>query len=558
MLPDYNNPDHCAQLLDNIATQISNDKKVDQASISTIDKIIKSIEQNSLKSPQIDASMGKLLDQIKEVHQNQPSSESQKLISKIEKTAVFAPPPKSTTTTEVTPPPVYRPAQLSLLTLPGDTLRYMFQFLDVDALKVGRVLSKRLKGLSDEAIINLVNSEKLALSDLGLSWEGVLKLINEHGNKLKYLDIKDLKIPEVEPGIKMILEKCPNLEHILLKQIKSMYGEMKPIMVSKNFPLLLTDIHTRYPNLKTLDLEGFEIPNDTALEPLARFSNLERLNLSGYNRFRLNGSCLAYISGLTGLKALNLNGFHNTGLVTSHLTALTNLEELRLSPNIINYDLGPLSGLSKLKVLNFSEGAGNNVLNSGIAAFTHLEELHLTGETTAAGLAQLTGMTNLRKLSIYRTGITDADLAPLTHIQSLRSINLNMCSSLTDSALVHLAALKNLETLLLDNINITRNGLAHLCPPNGLSNLKNLSLTGIWNRQDNDLTPLSVLTSLQRLNLAGNYNITDACLTSLTTLTNLRILNVNYCKILTEEGLSTLLSLLGNLEIINEQNEDWF
>ncbi len=68
------------------------------------------------------------------------------------------------------------------------------------------------------------------------------------------------------------------------------------------------------------------------------------------------------------------------------------------------------------------------------------------------------------------TDASDADLAGLKGLTTLRMLGLTFCRQITDDGLAHLKGLTNLQTLRLPSANITDNGLVHL---NGLTKLRN-------------------------------------------------------------------------------------
>lgn len=117
-------------------------------------------------------------------------------------------------------------------------------------------------------------------------------------------------------------------------------------------------------------------------------------------------------------------------------------------------------------------------------------------------------------------------------------------TTVTDSALVPLASMKNVLELNLAKTGISDAGLAHV---KGLSDLTNLHLEGT-RITDRGLANLAGLKNLTYLNLYGTQ-VTDAGLTSLLGLKNLKNLYVWQTKV-TPEGAAKLKAALPNVNVI--------
>ncbi|HEY1862043.1 MAG TPA: leucine-rich repeat domain-containing protein, partial [Gemmataceae bacterium] len=76
-------------------------------------------------------------------------------------------------------------------------------------------------------------------------------------------------------------------------------------------------------------------------------------------------------------------------------------------------------------------------------------------------------------IDLHGTAITDADLAPLEEVRSLRTLNL-YGTSITDAGVGHLHDLTGLRVLNLNGTHITDVGLQHL---QNLTNLNQLALS---------------------------------------------------------------------------------
>ncbi|HUT08904.1 MAG TPA: hypothetical protein VMY42_00265 [Thermoguttaceae bacterium] len=121
-----------------------------------------------------------------------------------------------------------------------------------------------------------------------------------------------------------------------------------------------------------------------------------------------------------------------------------------------------------------------------------------------AGLFETGENGELEVVKISECNLTDADLAPIEEMTSLKSLNL-FRTRVTDAGLVRLKGLTNLQCLVLSETEITDAGLAHLADLTSLDAL-DLSNTRIT---DQGLDHLAGLKNLTWLNLVGT-RVTDA------------------------------------------------
>jgi hypothetical protein len=122
-------------------------------------------------------------------------------------------------------------------------------------------------------------------------------------------------------------------------------------------------------------------------------------------------------------------------------------------------------------------------------------DLHKTA-ITDADLARLEGLKSLRVLNLYGTKITDAGVQSLSNLTSLQTLYLNG-TGVTDAGLQYLQQLKSLNELGLNQTQVTDQGLAYL---RGLTGLRSLSLGGT-KVTDSGLEQLKGMRSLKRIYL---------------------------------------------------------
>jgi hypothetical protein len=146
-------------------------------------------------------------------------------------------------------------------------------------------------------------------------------------------------------------------------------------------------------------------------------------------------------------------------------------------------------------------------------------------------------------IDLHGTAITDADLAPLEEMRSLRILNL-YDTQITDAGLKHLSGLTALRVLYLNKTRITDAGVQHL---QGLTNLNQLALAETQ-VTDAGLAHLKNLTNLNELTLGGKP-ITDAGLLSLKSLHNLKHLTLVNTAV-TSAGVEAFKKALPGVKVI--------
>ncbi|MBI5688280.1 MAG: hypothetical protein HZC54_24675 [Verrucomicrobia bacterium] len=160
-----------------------------------------------------------------------------------------------------------------------------------------------------------------------------------------------------------------------------------------------------------------------------------------------------------------------------------------------------------------------------------------TAQLSAAGLAHLKGLKELEVLILLEMQLTDDGLAQIGEISGLRELWLDGDRAVTDKGLAHLSGLKQLRVLRFFGAPITDAGLAHI---KGLTELQTL-LLGYARVTDAGMPIIAGFHKLKTLDLQ-NTGITDAGLASLGCLTTLDWLCFRNTRI-TSDGLSRLQNL---------------
>jgi hypothetical protein len=213
---------------------------------------------------------------------------------------------------------------------------------------------------------------------------------------------------------------------------------------------------------------------------LGAFKTLRKVNLMNAT---IPAGGLTWMKG-RGIRRLNLSDAKVPLAELEHVAALNQLEVLRLPDGITDEQLASfqcfgslrelglpaakisdrgLGVLAKAKKLQWLHMGHLSISGKGLAALTKLpalDTLALWRSTLRDGLGGLRGAT-LQRLQLLGVPVTDADLEHLATMKSLREIHLEQ-SKLTNAGLMKLHGLSNLEELSLVAIQGVEKGLAGL------------------------------------------------------------------------------------------------
>ncbi|TRY90270.1 hypothetical protein DNTS_005124 [Danionella cerebrum] len=174
--------------------------------------------------------------------------------------------------------------------------------------------------------------------------------------------------------------------------------------------------------------------------------------------------------------------------------------------------------------------------------------------TTNELLRQLRAFACLKHLSFINSPlITDAGLSVLSSLSKLQHLNLSSCSKLTDSCLQHIAGLRCLTFLALDQTKVSDAGLlaylqagspalCQLSLNQTCLRLTQLTLPGRHSVTDTGLSFLSRQTLLLELDLTDYTQLTNHGITQLSSMTRLKKLSLSNTQV-SDCGLQGLISL---------------
>lgn len=215
-------------------------------------------------------------------------------------------------------------------------------------------------------------------------------------------------------------------------------------------------------------------------------------------------------------EAIDLDYVKDLDRAVALLPELLQVDEIRLSSNATDAHLAAVVRLPALRRLEIASSQ------------------HITDDS----LARLKGLPQLRHLGLWNLdGVSPAGLAHVAGLSDLEVLRVGAIP-IGEVGVKHLAALRKLTSLTLQNADLTDAALAHVAR---LSDLRELRLRE--NRRLTDAGPkaLSGLTKLEKIDL-GLTGIGDAGLMHLEGLTNLVVVDIGYTKV-TDAGLAAFVGM---------------
>jgi hypothetical protein len=172
-----------------------------------------------------------------------------------------------------------------------------------------------------------------------------------------------------------------------------------------------------------------------------------------------------------------------------------------------------------------------------------------SSNVTDADLAPLSGLTNIRSLDLQRSNITNAGLEKLKGLTKLQTLILSH-TNITGAGLSNLQGMTKLEVLDLSWTRFVNEGLDYI---KSLENLRELNLENTAS-SSRDLKHVAMCKKLKKLELRNNPQITDAGLEYLKDMTQLEYLRVggnSSVERITPAGVDNLRKALPRAEIIS-------
>ncbi len=413
-------------------------------------------------------------------------------------------------------------------------------------------------------------------------------------NDVKELDLSwNMKLTDEK--LAALLRKFPNLEKLDISGCSSLQfnsvdtwptlNAVKELNLSDNDELTdkkLTALLQKFPNLEKLDLRGYNslqlnsvdtwptlndvkelnFPLNTKFTDkklaalLQKFPNLKKLDLRGYNSLKFNS--VDMWPNLNAVKELNLSG--NDELTSKKLAALLqkfpNLEKLNLSgcESLKFNSLNTWPTLNAVKELNLSanDELTDNKLAALLRKFPNLEKLNLRDCESLQfnSLNTWPTLNAVKELNFSRNELTDEKLTALLHkLPNLEKLDLRSCESLQFNSADTWPTLNAVKELnLFGNAELTDEKLAALLQK--FPNLEKLNLSGCRSLEFNSVDTWPTLNDVKELNLSWNTKLTDEKLAALLQkFPNLEKLDITECDSLEFDSVDTWPTLENLKEI---------
>jgi hypothetical protein len=299
--------------------------------------------------------------------------------------------------------------------------------------------------------------------------------------------------------------------------------------------------------------EGSRYADEAMRQLAAVLPDLESIEGTGM----LSAAGVKALATFRNLRVLDLmlqdrrHGYHGpTGF--SYLSGLGSLEELRVNgEDLSDADLACIESLDQLKVLNIMSAEVTDRGLASIRKLKQLEDLSLDARVTRGGLSQLNDLAHLQALSVgirpdvqSRVGVDELTL-DLSGLQNLKDLRLGGLP-LQDADMAFLTKLRHLESLNIYARSLPASSLRHL---SGLSEMKRLWVSGLARPADQDLVPLANLAKVTYLDLAGD--ISDTALSALGGLAGLESLTVRTSEPIRNQTVAELRQRLPTIEFIH-------
>ena len=304
-------------------------------------------------------------------------------------------------------------------------------------------------------------------------------------------------------------------------------------------------------NLEYLGLEGAQV-TDAGLVYLKKMLKLKSLRLYGT---RVTERGFVHLEGLQNLENLQvLFGVTETGLM--HLSKLPSLKSITVNGDSLGEEgLALLLKFESLEHVYIDNTDKMDAIVKEIVNLHGLKELTIDTGLTDEGLIELKNMQSLQKLTIGPSKITGSGISALAQLPSLNTLTLHQANLASEDDWMALGKLSALQSLSLRYLRseVTDAHIAHLT---GLQSLRELSIDAIvfkdreafvsMNVTDKGLHYISKLKSLEQLNLRG-AKITDEGLQQLSKIHGLNWISLQGCNV-PEQSLQRLKKKLPGLQ----------
>ncbi|MDR0703409.1 MAG: hypothetical protein LBF88_00300 [Planctomycetaceae bacterium] len=313
------------------------------------------------------------------------------------------------------------------------------------------------------------------------------------------------------------------------------------------------DLFAKQPDLETLLISNFRELNDAMVAKLTGLKKLKNLRLK--NSSITDGAVKTIVESFPALTGLDISS--NTLLTDDSLKEIAKLKELtELTVNYCNFSefgMMDISGLPKLATLDIR--ANMQVGNSGLDYLTALPSLkslkHLSPAVDDTGLESLSAVKGLETLEIQDFNITDRAGQFIRQFEKLTNLIVMRCQGFGSSGILELKGMKLNRLTLRGLPSINDSGMEVF---RELTTLKRLYLNELASVSDAGILNLVYLKDLDTLDL-WEIPITDQSLETISKLANLKTLSIRSTQI-TDASVDLLLAIpkLENLTLKDNTN----
>ena len=321
---------------------------------------------------------------------------------------------------------------------------------------------------------------------------------------------------------------------------------------AKDAVKLITEQNGKYEltpagTLKSLTVDGAAL-DEAAIDLFAKQSNLEQLQITNFRS--LNDAMVEKLTGLKKLKSLKLtnSGISDAAMKTI-VASFPSLVELDISSNTLLTD-GALKEVAKL-----------NDLEQLTMMYCDFSEF---------GILDISEMPKLKMLDIRANmQVGNGGMSYIANLPALKSFK-HMCTAVDDFGMESLSKSKGLETIEIQDFNITdragefirqfenlKNLIVFRCQgfgSGGMNELKGMKLTRLTLRDlpsvdDTGMEAFRELPTLRRLFLHELNSVSDAGMMNLVYLKDLELLDIWEVPI-TDKSMETI-SKLANVKTLS-------
>lgn len=266
-------------------------------------------------------------------------------------------------------------------------------------------------------------------------------------------------------------------------------------------------IVSAFPNLTSLNLSSNTLLSDEAMKEIIKLQDLEQLivNYCDFSEFGVMG-----LTKLPKLQELDIRANMRVGNVgMSFVAKIPQLKKLsHRSPAVDDSGIESLTAAKGLTTLMLQDCNNTDEAGALLRQFESMTYLNLfrCGEFGSTGLLDLKGM-KLERLDLRGLpSVNDTGMEIFRDMTTLKRLCLTELESVTDTGFINLVPLKDLELLLVSDIEITDTAVETIAK---LPNLKDLTIIST-KITDASIEKFLAMPKLQRLTLTDNAAVTDA------------------------------------------------